>query len=71
MKKINQLCQGCIVYTNTVDEREITCTATKFNFPENLCPCSNCIIKVVCQESCSKLRKYLSDNNSYIIYNPH
>ena len=56
MKKThNDSCKGC--YATNPDNINLLCVYL-FHFKTNQnrkCPCSNCLVKVVCADSCSEL----------------
>lgn len=50
-------CSGCIDYEEYVDGYE-DCMMYNEN---GSCPCTNCIVKVVCEDPCDKLRAFVAD----------
>lgn len=53
---MNNECQGCQALL-----RDGNCTnGLDQNMPkDHLCPCMNCIIKVICEEECEEFLRYL------------
>ena len=51
MENMNNSCDGC-----NMDKSSFRCDMRYLN-TEDKCPCKMCIIKFICEESCSKFRK--------------
>ncbi len=56
MNKVNE-CEGCS--SNYITTRCIALTLSG-------CPCSHCLIKMMCEQPCNDLRKHLSVARDYI-----
>ena len=56
----NYLCKGCITFMN---EDDVVCSASQINTQKNRCPCSKCIVKMICEESCLEFNLYLLTND--------
>ena len=48
-----EVCKGCYIYEN--------CSIPALD-GDKMCPCLNCLVKVVCYESCEALVKYARDS---------
>lgn len=53
-------CKGCIAYYYNKQQKKYICfNGLKPNQTEtDSCPCSNCLIKVVCEIECEDFKKY-------------
>ena len=49
-------CEGCLTYRNFQYNK---CVDTKIE----RCPCRNCLVKVVCEWACDKLRMHREDRH--------
>ena len=62
------LCKGC---NSKLEENDsIFCRSSSVPNMSNskLCPCSNCLIKSVCERSCHNFTEYVNKVNQFIIY---
>lgn len=63
-----EFCDGC----NSKEERgsnEFICMASSIpNKGRKRCPCSKCLIKSTCNESCESFVKYVNNKNRFIEY---
>ena len=57
MKIINEYCKGCCVYMPDGDPHDIGCTLFDSN-NKGQCPCSKCIVKVMCEEPCEDYEQF-------------
>jgi len=49
MKRKYKRCEGCLMSI---------CNYAKYNLEDNPCPCTECIVKSMCQSSCEKYDYY-------------
>lgn len=50
-------CDGCAAYLSTIDPHDISCTHPRQN-DKSECPCTICVIKVVCGDPCEDYLKF-------------
>jgi len=50
-------CTGCVTYRQYFNNELIPCSSEVYN-SEGQCPCSNCIIKCMCQNACPDYHKF-------------
>jgi hypothetical protein len=53
----NDHCEGCCTSFNSQDE---SCQLSKHN-DSGQCPCSTCIVKVMCEKSCDDFDEFRKD----------
>jgi hypothetical protein len=60
-------CFGCVAYRNLYGEENPHCGLAVIPcISESLkCPCINCIIKVVCDQTCEAFRIYAQQSNKF------
>jgi len=55
---MNELCKGCLTQIYNYEEEgieDIACESSEFNninYECGICPCTNCIVKIMCDEAC-------------------
>lgn len=55
-----EYCEGCATFLtidNSIEEREIMC-AIEPVINGKICPCSKCIVKSMCEDSCARLHRF-------------
>jgi hypothetical protein len=51
-------CEGCLSYTYYISERRtLICALMEYN-DKGQCPCYNCIVKVMCQDTCDVFMRF-------------
>ena len=50
-----KVCEGCVTYAKLNENNTCLMPHMKNGIP---CPCSQCLIKMVCNEVCAKLEEY-------------
>ena len=65
VKTKEEVCNGCMTY-KTIDEetKEIIYCFVSHVIDGHYCPCSKCILKMVCQEVCFPFELYLNRKGS-------
>lgn len=51
-------CKGC--YSNVASMCDHYCSYTKYS-PNAECPCSECIVKVMCNDPCDKFEEFMDN----------
>ena len=55
---MNKHCFGCIAYHEVYEfEKDVECSF-QFSNIDGLCPCTNCIVKVICNQICDPFVDY-------------
>lgn len=52
---MNKICDGCLTYER--GKKELDCKCRGYVIKDIRCPCRNCIVKTMCNESCGDLNK--------------
>jgi hypothetical protein len=50
-----RICKGC---NSAADNNKCTICIEPINDREETCPCSSCLVKMICNESCLEFRDY-------------
>ncbi len=62
---MNDDCKGCSTYDDCIKDYSIKDYASDENVFLNVreeCPCSRCLVKVVCREGCNDWSRFRKDN---------
>jgi hypothetical protein len=58
-------CKGCLIdTTRTFMDEDGTCDTYKFNY-DGECPCTECIVKVMCEGSCNDYEYFRREKQSH------
>lgn len=62
------ICRGCKTYEDEINnltdaEKKGICNVSYPFIDDTVCPCSECIVKMVCEHTCKKLNSYIFSNN--------
>jgi len=57
MEEIEEKCRGCRIYTGPKKESIYYPCYFKVRDKEEMCPCTECLVKVICKESCHLRRE--------------
>jgi len=62
-------CIGCNSKCIDIKSKRVVCLAASVpGYNIRLCPCLDCMIKIVCITTCKLFCKYVNEVNSYITY---
>jgi hypothetical protein len=51
------ICEGCLIYENSY-KKSCSFAYVKYNKDVLVCPCSTCLIKMMCRRSCYLLKEH-------------
>jgi hypothetical protein len=56
--KVNSRCKGCSIYRDSHYKNSF-CEIIDKNVPGSICPCSVCVVKMICKVTCPLFDNYL------------
>jgi len=65
---MNELCTGCYWQLHSV--QGVNCAVQRYNKKNNICPCANCLIKVMCKIKCKDRHNYFRGISDHWSQNP-